>query len=843
MSLASAAIATAAACGHPAPAAEPTPPAVCIRISDAELAIVARGPSILDRPAARTKLDPNLSNLVITVERAARGEPWSLYDTNPYVPDGCVPATISVAIMHTGPDEQAFLDLGFKEGTRSRGIERSFAVGYISPARLLELAELPQVVSVRGPQQMWPELNDSIETVRVDRVRGIDPTATGADVVVAIIDSGLDWKHGSFRQRNGRTRVLGIWDQTEEAVAGETPGPTAGVVYTRDDIDHSLGHTVSGPAVKVRHRDKAVDESVQPNDPTSTGRGKLDSDEKQPHGTHVAGIAAGDGSPGSCCRPGGFRFVGMAPAADLLVVAKKYMRAENQNNLLAAFDWIEAHPGVVGKPIVVNISDGFNQGAHDGTTQLEQRIEDFVTPIPGQPTRVVVKSAGNEARTNRHIRAMVPSQGHVTVPLVAPKGARHATIALWFPHGGGLEFEFQVGGATTGRLDPAQNPKRSSSLPSGQPMSEQTHFHHDGAAAHADNGQGWMWFQIFNRGPFATDPLRIKVWNPTSTPVTFDAWIEKNGKDGVSFPAHDSSAPIRATRDGTITIPGTAPSVITVANGRGSLNADSSRGPVWRNAAANAKPTVTAPGDGVKSAEAGGNTCCVCLCGGPWVEMNGGTSMAAPHVTGIVALMLQKNKYLPLADIHTILRDHTIDGDHGDPNGWGAGRVDGLAAWQAVPVPAPPPSPTARLAPSTPATAAVASVITPRPAAVHPRPPDEAIAFHPVVALASTRSELVEIASLFSRHLSEVRRLINTNRRVATLWHRADGPQLLRRLGLGASDPTAPTPLRHRADRDTLNRLFEQLVRFGSHRLAASVRAHGPRVLTLLEAPLAVHRT
>lgn len=150
VSLASAAIATVAACGHPAPAAEPTPPAECIRISDAELAVVARGPSILDRPAARTKLDPNLTTLVLSVERAALGEPWSLYDTNPYVPDGCVPATIPVVIMHTGPDEQAFLDIGFKEGTHSRGIKRSFAVGYISPARLRELAELPQVVSVGG---------------------------------------------------------------------------------------------------------------------------------------------------------------------------------------------------------------------------------------------------------------------------------------------------------------------------------------------------------------------------------------------------------------------------------------------------------------------------------------------------------------------------------------------------------------------------------------------------------------------------------------------------------------------------------------------------------------------
>src|SRR5262249_54516776 len=50
-------------------------------------------------------------------------------------------------------------------------------------------------------------------------------------------------------------------------------------------------------------------------------------------------------------------------------------------------------------------------------------------------------------------------------------------------------------------------------------------------------------------------------------------------------------------------------------------------------------------------------------------------------------------------------------------------------------------------------------------------------------------------AALVGRHFSEVRRLVNTNRRIATLWHRGEGPALLRRLLQGAVDPTTPSPV------------------------------------------------
>jgi len=75
------------------------------------------------------------------------------------------------------------------------------------------------------------------------------------------------------------------------------------------------------------------------------------------------------------------------------------------------------------------------------------------------------------------------------------------------------------------------------------------------------------------------------------------------------------------------------------------------------------------------------------------------------------------------------------------------------------------------------------------------------------------------LAAAVSRHFSEVRRLINTNRRVATMWHRANGPGLLRGLlAPGCPGHTNGFTIGEREQR-YLIRFFEQLERYGSPRL------------------------
>jgi hypothetical protein len=71
------------------------------------------------------------------------------------------------------------------------------------------------------------------------------------------------------------------------------------------------------------------------------------------------------------------------------------------------------------------------------------------------------------------------------------------------------------------------------------------------------------------------------------------------------------------------------------------------------------------------------------------------------------------------------------------------------------------------------------------------------------------------------------------------MWHRADGPRLLRRLAVGSVERHAPAPLRGDEDRDYLVRMFEQLRRHGSPALQASIDRHQALIVRLVETPLA----
>src|SRR5690606_8869515 len=133
---------------------------------------------------------------------------------------------------------------------------------------------------------------------------------------------------------------------TLKAAGSESPpdGYTYGVEYTKSDIDTALKS--GNPASVVRTRDHA-------------GSG---------HGTHVAGIAAGNG------RPDG-TFVGVAPEADIVMVASKGSNSdEGIGGSVEAFDaisYIFAVGRELGRPVVINMSLGDNLSAHDGTSSLE----------------------------------------------------------------------------------------------------------------------------------------------------------------------------------------------------------------------------------------------------------------------------------------------------------------------------------------------------------------------------------------------------------------------------------------------------------------------------------------
>jgi|tagenome__1003787_1003787.scaffolds.fasta_scaffold20980703_2 subtilisin family serine protease len=763
---------------------------------------------------------------------------------------------VSVTVKFTGPvaDLEA---VGFKAWTviPSPDERPSIAAGPIPTNRLADLAALPGVLYVEGSRPHRPELNVSVPEVQADVLHSRNPASKGTGVVVGIIDSGIDIDHRSFRNDDGTTRVRGIWDQTLRARAGtgeappaRFPGPPAvGVEYTQADIDATL-----------RNRESST--------PFPAGTKAVRTVDRDGHGTHVAGIAAGDGSQNGNCRGEGV-FVGVAPAADILVVKRSSDNAAigQSTNLLNALDWMWNHPVVLGnptavppvppRPIVVNMSFGDNRGPHDGTSLVESGLDLFLLTNPG---RAAVKSAGNEGATNRHAQLGVSPNGANDLTFrINPNETADCHLELWFsgddrlavtlrgpvPAGGGARPTIgQVGpntAATPFVVNPAAPPPRQMTVtitsrvddPRNSACSIEMDFSTPPPVPPA------------KAAPLLDGEYEIHLENAINHFAIVDAYIDKS-EPGLVFTSN-------VTRDGTITVPGTAKNVITVGayaqksflffKWSGGLTFFSSFGPTRDGST---KPDIAAPGAKVTSVktQVGEHCCCDC-CVDFYTDTTKegsdfqGTSMAAPHATGVIALMLEKDPTLHSLRIKEILRDTarepTVSHESLPDDQWGAGRLSAVGAVDGVTGPTPIPGPTPFAGP-------MPAIIPagPRPLAGPGAGPG------PVSDLAAELGSWMaqtpagqHWAALVSRHFSEVRGLINSNKRVATFWHRMEGPRLLAALAPATSGVGVLTivddPEALYAWRSRVARFLDMLEQFGSAQLAADARSHRDVILAL----------
>lgn len=526
--------------------------------------------------------------------------------------------------------------------------------GAVSLDAIAKLSALEGVTRIESAREMVDELDLASVETRVNLVHAGPPGRRGSGVIVGIVDSGIDYTHPAFRNPDGTSRILFIWDQNLTAGAGEAPPPgfTFGVQYSSAQINAALA--TANPFATVRHR---------------VGTGD--------HGTHVAGIAAGNGRGSSPTQPE-FRFVGVAPEADIIVVAVGGSGAEGMatsTNALDAVNYVYQRAGALNRPVAVNMSLGDNLGPHDGTSLLERGLDNLL----GAAGRAFVKSAGNVGSARHHASGTVATGATVDIGFAQPAGnTTPDQLDFWYP--GGSTFRAEVvdsAGNGTGFVNVGT--ATTFTLAGGNTV-RIDHRNND-----LVNGDKRVFITI-TRG--TATQIRPGNWSLRLRSITsagggrFDGWIQRhnNFNQRPTF-----NAPFESN-DRTISTPGTAREVITVANysvrgaAAGTLTASSSRGPTRDNRAA---PTIAAPGTDIFSASSEFGA------GNPYFA-NTGTSMSAPHITGVIALMFQKNPGRTQAQIIQCLTSTArSDGFTGPvPNtAWGAGKVDAQAAVNCVPSP------------------------------------------------------------------------------------------------------------------------------------------------------------
>ena len=590
-------------------------------------------------PTQHSKLDPGLRMIAMTAAtEMAELDTESAFGV---AASTAAPPEVSLFVQFTG--DIAEIE---KAGFQTRTVAGDVACGDIAVSQLAALEAVPSITRMEVSRVMNNELDLASADVRVAPVHTGPPGHRGAGVIVGIIDSGIDYRHQSFRGADGRSRILAIWDQGLARTGTETSpaGFGYGVEYRQTQINSALA--AANPLTIVRHQDSAA---------------------AQFHGTHVTGIAAGDGSVAGQGRPA-FTFVGVAPEADIIVVANNRGRAAGERGLGDSADTLDAVRYIfnfaqsLGRPVVINQSQGDNVGPHDGTSLLERGLDNLL----GAAGRAFVKSAGNEGARNRHASGTLTASGVQTVQFNVPGGVTQVTLDLWYRGADriGVSVTRPAGAATANVNPPAST---TINLPGGNQLFIDSSLNDPG---NADN----RIFLTISRG--TSGQVQSGNWSLTlrGNTISFgqwDAWIQRNSFSQFLPPF------VNAAR--TISVPGTAREIITVGSyitrgaGVGAISSFSSLGPTRDGRAA---PTLSAPGQTLISAN-------VTTAADQYQGMFG-TSMAAPMVTGAVALMLQRRPAMTAEQIRNcLISSARTDANTGATpnNAWGAGKLDVQAAF------------------------------------------------------------------------------------------------------------------------------------------------------------------
>ncbi len=238
----------------------------------------------------------------------------------------------------------------------------------------------------------------------------------GRGVVVGVVDTGIDVTHPGFLDGAGRTRIrwlltwgepAGRHPELEAAYGCTDPAQAPCAVYSSEDIEAMLAN------------DRAVPDDAR---------------DFVGHGTHVAGIAAGNGT--SSFGEGPFHF-GVAEEATLVVASPSVGGGFGDDQVLRATAFIFDRAAELGAPAVVNLSLGSDFGPHDGTSLLESGLASFVGD--DKPGRAIVVAAGNsgslfeiggEGPAGIHTEVEVRDHAPVRAPIAVPDASK-GDVYVW----------------------------------------------------------------------------------------------------------------------------------------------------------------------------------------------------------------------------------------------------------------------------------------------------------------------------------------------------------------------------------------------------------------------------
>ena len=457
-----------------------------------------------------------------------------------------------------------------------------------------------------------PKLYSLLDVTSMDAA-GITPAGElpvlnnqGAGVIVGFVDTGINYTDSLFRNVDGSTRIIGIWDQTNNSdnsnnIENETVKPFSafsalyGTQYTAEEINLALNS--DNPASIVPTRDE------------------------NGHGTFLASIAAGNRDE----RAG---FSGAAPQASIAMVklkpAKQYLRdfyliqdgaeAYQENDIMMGVSYLYFLARKYSMPLVVCIPLGTNMGSHMGMSRLGQ----YLNQVSLSNGSAVITAAGNETGARHHFRAVMDaSTDEVTAELRVGEREAGFSMELWAEN---------MGVYTVGFISPTGEVAREISVPlRGENtvsfLLEQTQITVYTQIADVSAGSQFIFMRFENP---MSGIWRILIRNSLDIRETFHLGLPVRGL------IPDETYFLRPDPDTIITDPGNARYPITVTaydHTKNSIYIHASRG---YSLSGRIKPDLAAPGVNILGASVSGRR----------LTRMSGTSVSAAHLAGAAAILL-----------------------------------------------------------------------------------------------------------------------------------------------------------------------------------------------------------
>lgn len=529
-------------------------------------------------------------------------------------------------------------------GVCAQYINRNFSVFYVSRDEVFRDSDTLPIGDYAIPYCYTQMDTESLEYTRILPIQNQPALRLrGNGVIIGFLDSGIALESPVFRTNDGRTRVIGLWDQTDQS--GIPPeGFLYGSAYSAEDIDRLL----------------------------QEGAAELPGTDPDGHGTKVASIAAGSQVENE-------NFIGAAPETSIAFVklkqAKPIIRqlqeipmdsiAYQETDMMLAIRYLDILASRANRPLIICIALGTNSGGHTGNTALGQYLDDF----GNRAGRAVVVAAGNEGNQGHHFFGIVPrNPGYLDVELRVGEGEQGFQMNLWGNAPGMFAAEvISPSGEQIPRIFPRVLEQQRFDF-----VFENTILDVQYELSEVVSGDERLMMAFRRPTPGI---WRFRIFSSGDLENSFHIWLPVTGfiSEGTYF--------LRPDPDTTITEPGNATSVLTVAGYEGSTESiwmDSGRGKT-RNGYQ--KPDIAAPAVDVSAIDRFGRGSTLT-----------GTSAAAALAAGASALLMEwgiVQDNVPTMDGAAIqrflIRGARRPGNYSYPNkSWGFGLLDLYGSFRAI---------------------------------------------------------------------------------------------------------------------------------------------------------------